>query len=48
MKAFGIGLLIGAAIAVINGDDATLIWFLTVVGIGFVIAGSSGGSKHKN
>lgn len=48
MKAFGIGLLIGAAFSVINVDDATLIWFLTVVGIGFVIAGSSGGSKHKS
>ena len=48
MKAFGIGILIGAALLIAIGVDSSIAFVCALVGIGFIIASSSGSSKHTN
>lgn len=48
MKAFGIGVLIGSALLIAVGIDSSIAFACALVGIGLIIASSSGGSKHTN
>jgi hypothetical protein len=48
MKTFGQGMLVGSALIAIMGMDISIVLFCALIGIAFVLFGSSNGSNNVN